>query len=144
MMPANMTLFWPLFLFLTATVVAVFTFVSVAHWIGTQSQERQARDRHALLKTLAEMPGENARRILDLMVEQDLKKARKDRSEQLMGGLITLAVGASLSIMLATLSHEPGVWTVGLIPASVGATLFAFNLFTKPDRVPGPSPDGPG
>jgi len=144
-MPANMTLFWPLFLFLTATVVAVFTFVSVAHWVGAQSRERQARDRYALLKALAEMPGENARRILDVIVEQDLRKAIKDRSEQLMGGLITLAVGASLSIMLATLSHnEPGVWTVGLIPASVGASLIVFNLFAKPDRAPGPPPDGPG
>jgi FtsH-binding integral membrane protein len=137
-MPIAPSLFWPLFLFLTATVVAVFTFISVLHWITSQSQERQARERYALFKALAEMPGENAGRILDQMAEQDRAKARKARAEQLMGGLVTLAVGISLSVMLVALSHDdPGVWTVGLIPGAVGAVLVVFNLFTKGDKGPG-------
>lgn len=139
------TLFWPLFLFLAATIVAVFTFTSIAHWVGTQSQERQARDRYALLKALAEMPGDNARRILDLMVEQDQRRARKARAERMMGGLVTFAVGASLSLMLAMLAHEErGVWTVGLIPASIGAVIFVFNLLTKAETGPASSPNGSG
>lgn len=131
----NGPLFWPLFLFLSATVVAIFTFVGVTYFLASSSQERQARERFALMKTLAETPGENTQRVLDLLTEQDRRRARKARSEQLMGGLITIAVGVSLSVMLGSLAHdEPAMWTIGLIPGSIGAVIVVFTLLTKPEE----------
>ena len=52
-----------LFLFLAAAVTGMFGFLSVVVYVSTPSKERQARDRMALLKTLAEQPGENAVRF---------------------------------------------------------------------------------
>jgi hypothetical protein len=50
-----------LFLFLAGAVIAVFAFASIVVLVTTPARERQARDRMALLKTLAENPSEQAR-----------------------------------------------------------------------------------
>ena len=80
-MPVNAALF----LFLAAAVVAVFAFCSIVVWVSTPARERQARDRLALLKTLAEHPGENARQILEWLRTEDEKRTeRKEREEKVM------------------------------------------------------------
>ena len=76
-MPTNAALF----LFLAAAVIAVFAFSSIVVWVSTPARERQARDRLALLKTLAEHPGEHARQVLDLLREEDEAPARKKERE---------------------------------------------------------------
>jgi hypothetical protein len=121
-----------MFLFLAAAAVAVFAFLSVAVWATAPSQERLARDRFALLKTLAEQPGENAARVLEMLREEDERRAeRKEREERrgwILGGLIVIAVGLGLSGMLAVLEGR-GLWSVGLIPLLVGCVLFGAGLF---------------
>ena len=125
-----------LFLFLAAASVALFAFLSIAVWVGTQFQERKARDRFALLKALGEQPGENAQRVLDLLREQEDKQAalreRQERRGYLVGGLTTLAAGLGLSVMMAALSPKPGVWTVGLLVILIGVVLTGFGVFAKP------------
>jgi len=127
-----------LFLFLAAGAVALFTFLSVAAWSGAQADERKARDRFALLKTLAESPGENAQRVLDMLREQEEReRARKEREERkgyFLGGPIVLACGIGLSVMVTTLGNRPGLWTVGLIPMLIGLVLITAGLFAKPIR----------
>src|SRR5438552_3675933 len=44
--------------FLAIGAIALFSFISVAHWITTRAQERESRDRFALLKLLLEHPGD--------------------------------------------------------------------------------------
>ena len=63
-----------MFLFLAAAVVAVFAFCSIVVWVTTPSRERQARDRIALLKAVAENPGENARLVLELLRAEDERR----------------------------------------------------------------------
>jgi Mn2+/Fe2+ NRAMP family transporter len=125
-----------LFLFVAAAVVAVFAFLSVAAWVGTRAQERKARDRYALLKTLAEQPGEAAQRVLDLLREQEERQAeRREREERrgyLVGGLVTFAVGIAVAVMLETIGTKAGIWTVGLIPLLIGVVLTGFGLFARP------------
>ena len=130
-----------LFLFVAAAVVAVFAFLSVAVWVGSQAQERKARDRYALLKTLAEQQGEGAQRVLELLREQEARQARRKEQEErkgyLVGGLVTSAVGLALAVMLDTVGTRPGIWTIGLIPLLIGAVLTGFGVFMRPDRGPG-------
>ena len=126
-----------LFLFLAAGAVALFAFLSVAAWSGSQADERKARDRFALLKTLA-LPGENAQRVLDLLREQEEReRARKEREERkgyFVGGSIVLACGVGLSVIVTALGDKPGIWTVGLIPVLIGLVLISVGIFTRPSR----------
>ena len=134
-MPTNAALF----LFLAAAVIAVFAFSSIVVWVSTPARERQARDRLALLKTLAEHPGEHARQVLDLLREEDEAPARKkEREEQkgwIAGGLIVIAVGVGLGVMLVILG-DPGDWTVALIPFLIGCVLLGVGaLFPKAGQI---------
>lgn len=129
------------YLFLAATIVAVFSFVSVAVWVGARSQERRSRDRLMLLKSIAEHPSDNGRLVLELLREQDAKKEasarRQERRGLLQGGLILSAIGVSLSIMMVAMAPGSGAWSVGLIPTSIGIVLLLFTMFDKP---PGAAP----
>lgn len=125
-----------LFIFLAATIVSVFAFLSIAVWASTRAQERQARDRFALLKTLAENPNQNAALVLDMLREQeDERLARKAHNEQrgrTFGGLTLIAVGSGLAIMLASIGDtEKPVWTVGLIPLLIGCVSVASGLYGR-------------
>jgi hypothetical protein len=127
-MPVNAALF----LFLAAIVVSVFAFLSIAAWVTAPSKERQARDRFALLKTLAEQPGENAVRILDILQKEDqaraAKRARHERRSWTDSGIILIAVGLGLAGML--LVHgDRGDWSVGLIPLLLGLAMILIGLF---------------
>ena len=128
-----------LFLFLAAAIVAVFGFASIVAWINTPARERQNRDRLALLKTLAEHPDDHARQVLDyLREEEEARASRKQREEQrgwIAGGLIVIAVGVGLGVMLVALA-ERGIWTVALIPFLIGCVLLAVGaLFPKAVQV---------
>jgi hypothetical protein len=127
-MPVNAALF----LFLAAAVVAVFAFCSLVVWVSIPARERQARDRLALLKTLAEHPGENARQILEWLRTEDEKRIkRREREEKrglILGGLVVVAVGVGLGMMLAVLDNRGGAWSVALIPLLIGCVLLAAGL----------------
>jgi hypothetical protein len=127
-MPVNAALF----LFLAAIVVSVFAFLSVAAWVTAPSKERQARDRFALLKTLAEQPGENAVRILDILQKEDqaraAKKARDERRSWTDSGIILIAIGLGLAGMLL-IHGDRGDWSVGLIPLLLGLATILIGLF---------------
>jgi predicted cobalt transporter CbtA len=131
-----------LFLFLAALSVAVFAFLSIVVWLSTQAGERKARDRFALLKTLAENPGENAQRVLQLIRDEDDRKlASKDQEERkgfLVGGMVLVAIGIGLGIMMETMTGKSGSWTVGLMMALMGVALLPFGLSR---RTPG-GPEG--
>ena len=133
-----------IFLFLAAAVIAVFAFASIVVWVSTPARERQARDRLALLKTLAENPTEQAREVLDLLRQEDaLRRERREREERkgwIVGGLITMSVGIGLGLMLALVGDS---WTVALgvslIPFLIGCVLLGVGLLSRrrvvrPDR----------
>ena len=132
-MPTNAALF----LFLAAAVIAVFAFSSIVAWVSTPARERQARDRLALLKTLAEHPGEHARHVLDFL-RDEARARKKEREEQrgwIAGGLIVIAVGVGLGVMLVILGDR-GDWTVALIPFLIGCVLLGVGaLFPKAGQI---------
>jgi hypothetical protein len=62
--------------------------------------------------------------------------ARRRSQGLMVGGLVTLAVGLSLGVMLYFLADvgegEHGVWAVGLIPAAIGAALLLSAALVRP------------
>jgi hypothetical protein len=125
-----------MFLFLAAGAVGLFAFLSVATWVGTEAHSRKARDRTALLKSIAENPNENALKVLDLLREDEererLRKQSEERKGYLVGGLATVASGVGLVIMFLALDAKAGVWSVGLIPLLIGVVLTLVGVYMKP------------
>jgi hypothetical protein len=62
--------------------------------------------------------------------------ARRRSQGLLIGGLVTLAVGLSLGVMLYFVADagegEHGVWAVGLIPLAIGIALLMSSYFVRP------------
>ena len=122
-----------MFGFLAVASVALFSFLSVMSWLGMRTAERQARDRFSMMKALLEHPGEQGERVLAAWREQELRKEEQDRRGRIVGGAVVVAVGVSLSVMMAVLGdRDSGAWVVGLIPLSIGAVIALFGIFEKP------------
>jgi Flp pilus assembly protein TadB len=121
-----------LFLFLAAAVIAVFAFASIFVWVNGPARERQARDRLALLKTLAESPSPQAREVLDYLREEDRSRARKKEREErrgwIVGGFVLIAIGIALAVMGIALG-DPKAGSVGLIPFLIGCVLLGVAGF---------------
>jgi Domain of unknown function (DUF6249) len=128
-MPVNAALF----IFLAAIVVSVFAFLSISVWITVPARERQARDRSALLKTLAEHPGENVTQILALLQKEDQARAarslRDKRRSWVESGIILIAVGLGLAGMMMLHGGSGNNWSVGLIPLLLGLAMIAIGIF---------------
>jgi hypothetical protein len=128
-----------MFLFLGAAVVAVFAFCSIVVWVSAPAAERRSRDRLALLKTLAEHPGENTRQVIELLREEEERRLenrrRAERRSWIVGGLILMAVGAGLGVMLVAMGNR-GEWSAGIIPFLIGCVLFGAGLAQGPYRGP--------
>ncbi len=128
-----------MFLMIAAAVVAFFAFLSISSWSAAQARERRERDRYALLKAVAEQPGENAQRVLEAMKQQELQESARKQDEErrgyLVGGLVLLAVGTGLSVMLAAVSDKPHMWTVGLIMLLIGVVMtgVGVSMRRRPD-----------
>lgn len=133
----NMAMFW----FVGSAVVALFAFLSVASWASIRAEERKTLERYALLRKLAEQPAESARLILEQLREEEQRTLEKrkvresgQRLERIQAGVILVAVGIGLVVMLETLADEPGLWTVGLIPGLIGVVVALFALFSPRRR----------
>jgi hypothetical protein len=127
------------FFFLGAASVAFFTFLIATHWIDVRAAERQVRDRLALLRKIADQPAESAQLMADLLREDDARTAKRERArarearrENLQGGMVVVAVGVGLGIMLAAVEPSQHVWTVGFIPILIGLVSIVFAFFGEP------------
>lgn len=58
--------------------------------------------------------------------------ARRRSQGLMIGGLVTLAVGISLGVMLHYIEDEPGIWAVGLIPTAIGVALLISAMLVRP------------
>jgi len=124
-----------LFYFVATATVAVFAFLSVAHWVSSRTRERIARERYALLRKVAEQPTETARLVLDKLKEDDArqeerarKRDAKARRDERLGGVMMLVIGVGLSIFLYAVAPEAGVWTIGIMIVLIGLAMLAFTV----------------
>lgn len=124
-----------LFGFLGVASVALFTFISVAHWVTSRAQERESHQRYGLLRLLLEHPGEESERVLQAWREQEIAREIKARRERIMGGAIACATGVGLMVMFGALAEGARVWTIGLIPMLIGLVIALSGYLERPSAV---------
>lgn len=122
------------FFFLAIGAIALFTFLSVATWAGTRQQEREAYYKAEMMKKIAEVGGER-NPALEYLREQERIAAAKREGGFRLGGLICIAVGIGLMIMLHELVPMHGVYLTGLIPLFVGIALLVYGIWMMPGTV---------
>ena len=112
--------------------IALFSFLGVASWSEARRKEREAYYKSETLKKIAESSGEGAKSALELIREQE-KNSVKRRLEGLkIGGLVTLAVGIGLMMLLRGLVRDEPVYLVGLMVLLIGAALLVYPFFLAP------------
>ena len=119
------------FFFLAVGAVALFSFLSVATWAGTRAQEREAYYKAEMLKKIAEIGGEH-NPALDYLREQQRISAAKRIGGFKLGGLINIAIGFAVLILLHALVPVPGVALTGLVPLFIGVVLAAYGYWLGP------------
>jgi hypothetical protein len=122
----------PLFLFLSAGAVALFSFIAVASWSDARRREREAFYKSETLKKIAETQGTGATSALEILREEEKIAARRKIEGIKLGGLVTTAAGIGLIVLLVMLVHNEPVYAVGLIPLLVGAALLAYAYLLVP------------
>jgi hypothetical protein len=101
-------------------------------WFGERRKERENFHRTELLKRIAESQGDAAQKVLEMMREEENTAQIRRREGMKLGGLVTLAVGIALMLLLARLEPSEPVWLVGMIPALIGAALIIYIFFLAP------------
>jgi hypothetical protein len=120
------------FLLPIVTLVAVFTFVTVASWAENRRKEREAAYRSEVLKKLVDQPGAGAQSVLEFIREEERAAAVKRREGLKLGGLITAVVGIGISAFLFGLVEDEPVWLVGVIPFLVGVVILIYVGWMAP------------
>jgi preprotein translocase subunit YajC len=114
------------------TIVAVFTFVTVASWAENRRKERESYYREETYRKIVEHGGDSGDRILRLIRDEEAALARKRIEGMKLGGLITTVVGVGIMIFLRVLIGDEAVYLVGLIPTLVGVVLLIYSFFMAP------------
>ncbi len=120
-----------LFLMIAVANVALFSFLAVAVWIGARQKEREAYYKADMIKRIAEVGGDQSPALAYLR-EQERISAAKRLAGFRLGGLINLAIGLALMILLYALARWSGVYLVGLFPLFVGLALLAYGFWLSP------------
>jgi len=117
--------YFPLFAFLSVCALSLFSFVAVAAWADARRKEREAYYKSETLKKIAESPGAGATAAVEFIRDEERRAALQLREGQRLGGLVTIAVGIALMVLLLAVTDkgDKGVFVVGLIPLLIGVAL---------------------
>ena len=112
--------------------IATFGFFAIASWASARRRERESYYRSEVLKKIAEAGPEGSSAALEMFREQQRAAVRNRLESQRLAGLILAAVGLGLMPLLKGVASHEGVWTVGLVPALVGAVLLVYSYGLAP------------
>jgi hypothetical protein len=121
---------YPTALFVPLLLIAVFSFVVVLVWADTRRREREALYRSETIKKVSETQGAGS--VVEFLREEEKIAARRNREGQRLGGLVTVAVGVALMVMLAGLERREHAYLVGLIPLLAGAAILVYSYLLAP------------
>jgi Flp pilus assembly protein TadB len=115
------------YLLVASAAIALFTFLTVSHWISTRSNERRDRDRLALIRKMAELPPPAAETMRQALREEDARqreraaqRAARQRRDGIQAGVTLIATGVGLSLFLYLLVPQEYVWAVGIMIIFIG------------------------
>jgi hypothetical protein len=113
-------------MFLSVGAVALFVvFIPLVSWIESRRKEREAYYKADMMRRMAEASGDGAKAALELLREEGRQRAIKQQEGLKIGGLVNVAVGVGLTLMLHSLgAHVP--YLVGLIPGLIGVALLVY------------------
>jgi hypothetical protein len=120
-----------LYLFLAVAAIALFGFLSVATWTGTRFAEREAYYKAEMLKKIAEVGGEKNPALEYLREQERIAEAKRMEGFK-VGGLVNVAVGIGLMIMLLGM-HVGRAYLAGAIPLLVGVALIVYGYGMGPE-----------
>jgi hypothetical protein len=124
----------PVFLFLSVSALALFSFVAVATWADSRRKEREAYYRSETIKKIAETQGAGGNAALEYLREENRMAMRRVREGLKLGGLITAAAGIGVMVFLGAILDKgnKGVLFLGIIPLLVGVALMAYGYLMAP------------
>ncbi len=115
--------------------VALFGFLAVASWADARRREREAFFRHELLKKVAESPG--GQQVVELLRQEEADRIERQRQAIQLAGWVVLGAGIGVGVLLAALTRVAGLWSVGAVPALVGAALVLHANLARRRRMGG-------
>jgi hypothetical protein len=101
-------------------------------WAGTKRREREAFYRNELLKKVIDSPGGSTQSVMEMVRQQEHEAQIRRREGLKLGGLILIAAGIGLTVLLAMLERDEPAWTVGVLPTLIGIAIFAYIRFMAP------------
>jgi hypothetical protein len=128
-----------MFLFLSVLMVSVFSFISIAVWSEARRKEREAYYKAESLRRVAEMPGDGAKYVVEMMKEDERIRQVQQFSNEMkklegmkIGGLVNIAVGVGLFLLIFFTSAQKGAAFVGFIPGLIGVALLVYAMILAP------------
>jgi len=113
--------------------IALFTFLSVATWVGARKTEREAHYKAEMIKKIAEAGGER-NPALEYLREQERMAAAKQLGGIKLGGLVVVGVGLGVFIFLKALIPTQPIYLCGTIILFVGLALLAYAFWLAPEH----------
>jgi hypothetical protein len=127
------------FAFLSVVMISVFSFVSIAVWVEGRRKEREAYYKAESLRRITEMPAESAAQVIAMLQEEERLRYNHELDNEWkklagikLGGLINIAVGTALTLLIYYTSENRGASMVGLIPGLIGVALLIYAYFMVP------------
>ena len=124
----------PMFLFLSVSVVSLFSFIGVSVWSDARRRERVAYYKNDMLKKVAEARSAEVASLLEVLREQDRIDERRLRESIKLSGLVTSAAGIGLLVFLWAFERERPVYLCGLIPLLSGVALLMYSYVLAPKK----------
>jgi len=122
----------PLFLIPLAGILGVFSFVAVNAWLQARLKERESYYETEMLKKIAETQGAGANPALEFLREKERIAAAKRTAGMKLGGLVSVALGIALLIVVGVMQVGLGARLVGLVPLLIGVAVLAYAILLAP------------
>ena len=113
------------------SIIAVFTFISVAVWAENRRKEREAYYRYEFRKKMVEAGKLDADQLMALVDREEERRVSKQREGLKLAGFILLAVGLGFYFGIRPLT-DGDVAALGFVPMVLGVAILGYALFFAP------------
>src|SRR5579862_9227645 len=117
------------YLFLSATSIALFSFIAVAVCSIERRRERDAYYRSETVRKITEAQGAGGRSAIEYLRQEEKGTLRRRREGLKLGGLVTAAIGVGLMVFIKAVdrSDPDPAYLVGVIPLFISIALLGYT-----------------